>query len=386
MESSSSQPARARAIEQFNQRCAAQPSLLVRSPGRVNLIGEHTDYNDGFVLPMAIDRATWIALRPRADGRVSIFSVEFGETAEFAVSDPARGGPAWAEYAKGVAEQLLRIPVTLRGFDAAVSTDVPVGAGLSSSASFALAVARAFHAVSGFKWDPAPMALLCQRVEKERIGVNCGIMDQLVIASAHRNEATFIDCRSLAVQAVPLPAGHAVLVLDTMKSRTLAGSAYNERRAQCETAARIFGVKALRDISPSAFRAGENRLDPLIRQRARHVVMEDDRVERAAAALAAGDAKGFGRLMNESHESLRVDYAVSCAELDEIAALARSQPGCLGARMTGAGFGGCAVALVDAGRAGAIAAAVSAGFEGRFKVRPAIYVSHPSAGVSHETL
>ncbi|HVU18222.1 MAG TPA: galactokinase [Candidatus Didemnitutus sp.] len=386
MVSSSSQPARGRALDEFKRRLGTRPALLVRSPGRVNLIGEHTDYNDGFVLPMAIDRATWIALRPRDDGKVALHSIDFNQSAEFPVSDLSRGGAEWAEFAKGVAEQLQRVPVTLKGFEGVIATDVPVAAGLSSSASFSLAIARAFHAVSGFPWNSAQMALLCQRVEKERMGVNCGIMDQLVIASAHDGQATFIDCRSLAVQPAPLPARHAVLILDTKKSRTLAGSAYNERRAQCEAAARVFGVKALRDVSAEAFRAGEAKLDPLIRRRARHVVMEDDRVERAVTALRAGDAKAFGDLMNASHESLRTDYEVSCAELDEISSLARNQAGCLGARMTGAGFGGCAVALVEEGRAHAIASAVTAGFSQRFGVQPAVYVTFPSGGVSHEAL
>jgi galactokinase len=377
---------RALALSEFARRLKSPPAFLVRSPGRVNLIGEHTDYNDGFVLPLAIDRATWIALKPRTDHVVSLYSLDFNEAAQFSLSDLARGGPDWIEYAKGVTEQLLKEKLPLRGFDAVIATDVPVGAGLSSSASFSLAVARAFHAVSGFAWDPAAMARLCQRVEIQRIGVNCGIMDQLVIASARDGQALIIDCRSFAVRPVPLPAGHVVVILDTRKSRTLAGSAYNERRAQCETAARFFGAAALRDVSLTQLAAAEGKLDPLVWRRARHVVSEDDRVEQAAAALAAGDARKLGRLMNESHESLRTDYAVSCTELDEISGLARTQPGCLGARMTGAGFGGCAVALVEAGHAEALVAAVGAGYQKRFGVTPSLYVTRPSAGVGHEAL
>jgi len=390
----SSSSVRERAIREFTRRHQAAPAFLVRSPGRVNLIGEHTDYNDGFVLPMAIDRATWIALRPRSDDTVALHSIDFNATTTFSLSDLSRGGPEWAEYAKGVAEQLLGEKWKLRGFDAAIVTDVPVGAGLSSSASFSLAVTRAFHAVSGFRWDPPSMARLCQRVEIQRIGVNCGIMDQLVIAEARDGQALFIDCRSYAVRPVPLPAGHVVVILDTKKSRTLAGSAYNERRAQCEAAAKFFGVRALRDVSPAQFADAEVRaastpaggLPPLVWSRARHVVSEDDRVEQAVAALEAGDARELGRLMNASHESLLVDYEVSCAELDEISALARAQPGCLGARMTGAGFGGCAVALVEAGQADALVAAVAAGYHRRFGVTPSLYVTRPTAGVSHEDL
>jgi len=376
--------ARDRTIAEFRRRYGVAPTFLVRSPGRVNLIGEHTDYNDGFVLPLAIDRATWIALRPRADGVVDLHSLDFSEAVTFPAADPARGGPAWGEYAKGVAEQLAKARLPAAGFAGVVGTDVPVGAGLSSSASFSLAVARAFHAVGGFPWDPAAMARLCQRVEIERVGVNCGIMDQLVIAAAQEGQALVIDCRSFATHPVPLPSGHAVVILDTRKSRTLAGSAYNERRAQCEAAAKFFGVRALRDVTSAQVAAAQSRLDPLVWRRARHVVGENERVEQAAAALQSGDAAQLGRLMNASHESLRADYEVSCAELDEISALARAQPGCLGARMTGAGFGGCAVALVESGRADALVAAVAAGYRNRFNVAPLLYVTRPTAGVSHQ--
>ncbi|HET7536606.1 MAG TPA: galactokinase, partial [Candidatus Didemnitutus sp.] len=340
--------ARTRALDAFQARFGSAAAFLVRSPGRVNLIGEHTDYNDGFVFPLAIERATYLALRPRTDGVVALHSIDFNQSAEFALKGDDTKVAEWVEYAKGVAKLLAGEGLALKGFDAVISTDVPVAAGLSSSASFSLAIARAFHAVSGFAWNPARMARLCQRVEIECIGVNCGIMDQLVIASAVDGQALLIDCRSLATKPSPLPKSCAVLILDTRKSRTLAGSAYNERRAQCETAAKFFGAKALRDVSVAELQSAQGKLDPLVWRRARHVVTEDDRTQQAAVALATGDAKQLGALMNASHESLRVDYEVSCAELDEISALARAQPGCLGARMTGAGFGGCAVALVAA--------------------------------------
>ncbi len=376
--------ARSRALDEFKHRLGSAATFLVRSPGRVNLIGEHTDYNDGFVFPLAIERATYVALRARTDGKVSLYSIDFAQPAEFALAAPAATVPEWAEYAKGVAALLVREGIALQGFDAVIATDVPVGAGLSSSASFSLAIARAFHAVSGFAWEPARMARLCQRVEIECIGVNCGIMDQLVIASAVDGQALLIDCRSLATKPSPLPAGCAVLILDTRKSRTLAGSAYNERRAQCEAAAKFFGAKALRDITLAQLQGAQGKLDPLVWRRARHVVSEDDRTQQAAAALAAGDAKRLGELMNASHESLRVDYEVSCAELDEISALARAQPGCLGARMTGAGFGGCAVALVAADKAGVVAAAIAPAYEKKFGLKPSLYVTRATAGTSHE--
>jgi len=374
------------AQREFVRHFGAKPSLIVRSPGRVNLIGEHTDYNDGFVLPLAIDRSTWLAVNPRTDNHVRLHSTDFKESAEFSLADLKGNQPQWAEYAKGVAEKLLGEKHALRGFDAVIATDVPVGAGLSSSASFSLGITRAFHAVSAFAWDSTQMARLCQRVEIERIGVNCGIMDQLIIAAAQDGKALQLDCRSLTTKPAPLPVGYAVVILDTKKSRTLAGSAYNERRAQCEAAAKFFGAKALRDVSVAQINAAQGKLDPLIWRRARHVVTENDRVEQAMVAMNAGDALQLGQLMNASHESLRVDYEVSCAELDDISALARVQSGCVGARMTGGGFGGCGVALVKTGNAAALADSVTAGFQKLFNVAPAIYVTKASAGVSHEKL
>ena len=372
------------AQSEFVRHFGAKSSIIVRSPGRVNLIGEHTDYNDGFVLPLAIDRSTWLAVNPRADKLVRLYSTDFKESAEFTLAELKTEKPEWAEYAKGVAEQLLGEKLTLRGFDAVIATDVPVGAGLSSSASFSLGIARAFHAVSGFVWNSAKMARLCQRVEKERIGVNCGIMDQLIIASALDGQAMQLDCRSLATKTAPLPADYAVVILDTKKSRTLAGSAYNVRCAECATATKFFGAKALRDVTVAQINAAKGKLDPLIWRRAHHVVTENDRVEQAMVAMHAGDAVKLGQLMNASHESLRADYEVSCAELDEISALARAQPGCVGARMSGAGFGGCGVALVKTENAAALATVVASGYQKRFGVAPAIYVTKASAGVSHE--
>ncbi len=376
-------PARNQALEEFPHRFGGHPVALVRSPGRVNLIGEHTDYNAGFVLPLAIERATWIALRPREDGRVRLYSGDFRESEEFSLDDLSRGGPAWSEYAKGVAEQLQRENIPLRGFDACIATDVPVGAGLSSSASFSLGIARAFHAAGGFAWDPVAMAKLCQRVEHQRIGVNCGIMDQLVIAAAQDGQALLIDCRSDATQPVPLPPDHLVIILDTKKSRTLAGSAYNQRRAQCEAAARFLGVSTLREVSLERLLTVGDQPDPLVWRRARHVVSENERVTQAVRALQTGDAPQLGRLMNASHESLRADYEVSCAELDEICALARAQPGCRGARMTGAGFGGCAVALVATGSEEVFIAKVASGYQERFGVAPALYPTRATVGVIH---
>ncbi len=354
----------------FRQQFHATPALLVRAPGRVNLIGEHTDYNEGFVLPMAIDRATWIALRPRADGRVVLHSLEHNEQVQFDLTALTKHHRHWGEYPKGVAWALQQAGHRLRGWEGVAACDVPMGAGLSSSASFELAVARAFAAVSSLPWDPAAMAKLAQRAENQWVGVNCGIMDQMISAAGRADHALLIDCRSLATRPVPLPAGTVVVVLDTMTRRGLVESAYNERRAQCEDAAREFGVKFLRDVSVA-------QLTPTTNQRARHVVTENDRTLRAAETR---DPVAFGQLMNASHDSLRDDFEVTNHELNVMVDCARRLPGCYGARMTGAGFGGCAVALVAAKQAAAFADAIAQDYETATGRKPQIYVCRAANG------
>jgi galactokinase len=364
----------------FKQRFGTAPSAVVRAPGRVNLIGEHTDYNDGFVLPMAIDRASWIALRPRKDTRVTIFSQSHNESAEFDLATMAKNPHHWAEYVKGTAWALQEAGFKLNGWDGVTGCDVPLGAGLSSSASFEMAVARAFEVSSGFAWDPAKMALLGQKAENKWVGVNCGIMDQMISAAGKNGHALLIDCRSLEHHLVPLPRGTVVVVLDTATRRGLVGSAYNERRAQCEAAAKFFGVKALRDVSVAEFNAKAAQLDETTRKRARHVVTEDERTEQAAVAMRKGDAKTLGTLMNASHESLKDDFEVTNDALNVIVECARRAPGCIGARMTGAGFGGCAVALVAESDAEKFVKVATADYEKATKLTPHLYVCHPSNG------
>ena len=319
----------------FTEHFGAPPTALVRAPGRVNLIGEHTDYNDGFVFPLAIDRTTWIALRPRRDSAVVA-----------AALDDLTRGSGWLEYLTGVAWALQEAGYALAGWEGVISSDVPRGSGLSSSAALEVAALRAFQAVSGFDWHPEDMARLGQRVENAWLGVNSGIMDQLVSAAGRRGHALLIDCRSLVCEPVPLPPETAVVVLDTGTRRGLVGSAYNERRAQCETAAQAFGVPALRDLDIDTFERQAVTLEPIARRRARHVIGENRRTLNAAEAMLHGDTEQLGQLMNASHESLRDDFDVSSSALDVMVACAQLQTGCLGARMTGAGFGGAAVALV----------------------------------------
>ena len=372
---------RDRVASAFRGRYGSDPAFVVRAPGRVNLIGEHTDYNDGFVFPMAIDRAAWIALRPREDGRVVATSLDFDETREFDLGGLGKKETdGWIEYLKGTAWALLDAGHVLKGFDGVVAGDVPLGAGLSSSASIEMATARAFAAASSLRWEPAPMALLGQRAENKWVGVNCGIMDQLISAAGVEDKALLIDCRSLETRAVPLPRGTVIVILDTATRRGLVDSAYNERRAQCETAAKIFRVKALRDVTSAQLVARAAELEPVTLRRARHVVTEDERTLAAAEAMRKDDAALLGRLMNESHESLRHDFEVCNDGLNVMADEARRAPGCFGARMTGAGFGGCAVALVAADRSEAFVRQVEAGYRKATGLDPKVYVCRATNG------
>jgi galactokinase len=379
-------------------------SHAVRSPGRVNLIGDHTDYNNGFVLPMAIDRAVYIALRPTGERRVTLHALDFGEEARFELNeltrseDPARGdtpgnrAPAerprhdWMEYIRGVAWALQEAGHRLQGWQGVIAGDVPLAAGLSSSAALELAAARAFATASGITWNPTAMARLCQRAENRWVGVQCGIMDQLIAARAVEGHALLIDCRSLAIEVVPLPPACRVVVLDTGIRRELAGSAYNTRRVECAAAARHFDVDILRDLDEERFQAGSVGMDDTLLRRARHVLTENARVLQAAEALRCGKAAELGRLMDASHCSLRDDFEVSSAELDVMVDCARQHDGCLGARLTGAGFGGCAVALVMDDAGADFGVAVGAAYRSATGLAPAIHVCRAAGGVSLSTL
>jgi galactokinase len=366
--------------QEFERRFGVPPAFIVRAPGRVNLIGEHTDYNDGFVLPMAIDRAIWIAGRSRDDGRFVAHSLDLDQTVECALAS-IRKETGWGEYLKGVAWALQEAGYALQGWEGVVSGDVPIGAGLSSSAAMELATARVFAVTSGFPWEPATMAKIGQRAENEWVGMNCGIMDQMISAAGKADHALLIDCRSLKTQSVPLPPGTSVVVLDTATRRGLVDSAYNERRAQCEAAARFFDVPALRDVSVAQFQAQADQLDNVTRRRARHVVTENDRTLQAAEVMRRGDAVELGQLMNASHTSLRDDFEVSCDELNAMVVCAQREDACYGARMTGGGFGGCAVALVQADAAQAFATAVAASYQETTGNVPNIYVCSAANGV-----
>lgn len=374
-------------IDRFKRRFGSKPEIISRAPGRVNLIGEHTDYNDGFVLPIAIDRSVRVAASARDDSRVIVESIDFGESVEFDLGSIKRDEDRpWSNYPRGVAWALIKAGYELRGMNAIVTGDVPIGAGLSSSAAVELAFAMAFVHISSIDISPRELALLCQKAENSFVGVSCGIMDQFISAMGRRGHAMFLDCRSLRFELVPLNlADHLFLVCDTKVKRELSGSEYNRRRAECERGVELLkkhlpGIKALRDVSWEEFRRYSEELPETIRKRCRHVILENERVIRAVEALKSGDLKGFGELMNESHESLRVDYEVSCYELDLMVEIARGVEGVLGARMTGAGFGGCAVALARRDAVDRLIGRVMEIYPAKTGIKPEVYVVEPEEG------
>ncbi len=373
---------------EFARTYGSLPEVVVRAPGRVNLIGEHTDYNDGYVLPIAIDRCVLVAASARADRTVRLRAVDFDATAIFALDDITHSErQRWSNYQRGVANVLQERGFSLPGMDAVFAGNVPIGAGLSSSAAVEVATAVAWQTLGGFELSRAELALLCQRAENEFVGVNCGIMDQFISALGQKDAALLIDCRTLDHRPVPLPADVVVVVMDTTRRRGLAGSAYNVRRAECEEGVRLLGahlpgIRALRDVSLDQFERYADELPLNVCKRCRHVIGENQRVLDGVAALERGDVATFGRLMDASHRSLRDDYEVSCVELNAIVEAAWEAPGVIGARMTGAGFGGCAVALVKAGHAASFTRHVAASYEAATGLSPNLYICTAEAGAS----
>jgi galactokinase len=376
----------------FCARFDGEPTVVVRAPGRVNLIGEHTDYNDGFVLPAAIERSALVAASPRADRQVCVHALDLDSQTAFCLDEvsPAAGivrQGDWRDYPRGVAWALQARGLSPAGMDAVLSSDVPVGAGLSSSAAVEVALACAWQQLSGFALARADLALTCQRAENEYVGVSCGIMDQFVSALGQAGHALLIDCRSLAHEAVPQPPDVSLVICDSLKRRGLVDSAYNQRRQECQTGVRLLqdhlpGIAALRDVTPADVAQFGEALPEPVRRRARHVVGENARVHAFAAALRRGDLPAAGALMNDSHVSLRDDYQVSCAELDALVEAAWAAPGVYGSRLTGAGFGGCTVSLVTGGAVGAFRRHVRTAYQAQTGLTPHIYVSRPGPGVS----
>jgi len=379
-------PAR-RVADAFRRRNGRAPELVARAPGRVNLIGEHTDYNDGFVLPCAIDFDTAIAAARRDDREVRVVACDYGEATDgFGLDAPIghRNDAPWPNYVRGVVQRLLARGIALQGADLVVSGNVPQGAGLSSSASLEVCVCQAFKGLQRLDdrtLDPTTMALVSQEAENRFVGMNCGIMDQLISARGEAGCALLIDCRSLQARPVPLPAGIAVMIVHSNVQRGLVDSEYNTRRAQCEAAARHYGVPALRDVDLDRLEAGRRGLDEVCYRRARHIVTENRRTLDAADALAAGDLPRLGRLMAESHASMRDDFEITVPPIDRLAAILQQAIGDAGgARMTGGGFGGCCVALLPLECVEATRAAVAQGYRAPNGQPATVYVCRASAG------
>lgn len=368
-------------IAEFEKQFKTPPTLISRAPGRVNLIGEHTDYNDGFVLPMAIDRNIWIAARPRNDETLNVHSVDFGETVTIKLDQLTDASfPHWTHHLRGVWYLLGQRGTMPPGADLVMAGDVPIGAGLSSSAAIEIALIELALTLIGQTWSQPEKALFGVKVEHEFSHVPCGIMDQMASAVSQEGAALLIDCRSLETTPVYLPDNVAVVVMDTAKRRQLADSAYAERRRQCEEAATILGVASLRDAPLETVIANQTALGDVRFRRARHIVTENNRVMEFVKALKDKNLSYAGALMNASHASLRDDYEVSCKELDIITELARQQVGCYGARMTGGGFGGCAVALVKPDAVARLFAAISEPYQMQSKLTPVLYEFKPAAG------
>ncbi|HUS57736.1 MAG TPA: galactokinase [Planctomycetota bacterium] len=354
---------------------------ISRAPGRVNLIGEHTDYNDGFVLPIAIDRDVLLAFRPNGSRTVNIHSVNFNQSVSFSLDDEAPD-PAvqWLRYPFGVAKELQKHGCHVAGIDAAIEGNVPLGGGLSSSAAIEVAFALAFADASGSEFDRLTLAKLCRLAEHNYAGVKCGIMDQYVSLFAEKDKAVFIDCRSLTHELVPFRTDAVKLVVcDTGVRHSLAASQYNIRRAQCEEgaaffAARIQNVKNLRDLSPADIEVFAAEMESPVLQRCRHVVTENARTLEAVKSLRRKNAHQFGILMSASHDSLKSDYEVTCKELDLMVNLADELKGVFGSRMTGGGFGGCVISLVGVEHVDAFCKAMAKGYEAATGIHPSIYV------------
>jgi galactokinase len=393
----------ARVGEEFAGRFGRACAVVARAPGRVNLIGEHTDYNEGFVLPMALEQCTWAAAARRDDGRLAVVAADFGDERSWGIGAwSSREHPAWTSYVAGVAELMRRrVPAgggaapplqkaALLGADVLIRSDVPVGAGLSSSAALEAATALALGRLAGSRLSGTELADLCREAEHEFAGVPCGIMDQYVSVLGQEGCALLLDCRSRTWEHVPLKLGdYVVLVVDSGVKHSLAASGYAERRAECQRAVetlRVLGLgcRSLRDVRSEDVRARLKEMDAVLGRRALHVTTENERTTAAAEALRRGDLTEFGRLMDASHRSLRDDYEASCREVDALVETVRSRTGVLGARMTGGGFGGSGVALVRREAVAAVEQAVREKYDGAGFGKSRVMVTQAGGGATVE--
>jgi galactokinase len=374
-----------RGAETFAKCFGQAPRWAVAAPGRVNLIGEHTDYNDGFVLPMAIERYTVMVADRTNDRHVTVHSITTGESAELNVRSPVqRGDPPWSNYVRGVIAGFQRRGIKVPGFNAVIDSTVPFGGGVSSSAALEVAAATLLETIHGQPLDPIEKALLCQKAEHEFAGVPCGIMDQFTSILARPNHALLLDCRSRETTWVPMnDPTVTVLIINTNVRHQLADGEYAKRRAECEAAARALGITSLRDATLKLLNAARARMEPISFRRARHVVTENERTVETAKAIRASDWPTVGKLMYASHKSLREDYEVSCGELDAVVEIASGlgpSKGAIGCRMTGAGFGGCAVCLVKSDAVQQVTRQMNDAYESQTGNQATIFSSRPAGG------
>jgi galactokinase len=375
----------------FKDLYGARPRLF-RAPGRVNLIGEHTDYNEGYVLPMAIDQATVVAIAARTDRILRIRSLNLDESIDLDLDSLGSGRQGtWKDYVEGVASALTESDIALCGADVAIQSDVSMGSGLSSSAALEIALAKALVTISGGSLDGLSLALAGQTAEHKHVGILCGIMDQFTAVHASEGHAILLDCRSLNAKSIHLNLqSHKIVICDSRVRHQLATSEYNRRRRDCEQGVNLLRsslpkIRTLRDVSPSELEINRSVLPELVFRRCHHVVSENSRTLKAAECLARGDLAAMGKLMAESHRSLRDDYEVSCPELDLLVECAETQPGVLGARMTGGGFGGCTVNLVEGSRISAFRDSISGEYQDAFKRIPNVFAVRASKGVEEIT-
>ena len=376
----------------FREKFGHTPVHIARAPGRVNLLGEHVDYNDGFVLPAAIDRATYIAFSPTNSHQTTLIAADLNQQASFSpqtipskTQTDASPLPEWAHYPAGVMWVLHKNSLKAPAVNAVYASHVPRGSGLSSSASVEMAFMIAWQTLGGWSLLPMQRALLGQKAENQYVGVNCGIMDQFACACGVENHLLLLDCRSLEWKTISLPGDVAIVIADTTVRRKLTSGEYNKRRAACEEAVRLLkqdlpNIRSLRDVGVEEFNRFAGKLADEVSKRARHVVEEIERSKQAPALLEAGDIQRFGELMNECHISLRDLYEVSCPELDVMTGIAQSLDGCYGARLTGAGFGGCTVNLVARGQAKMFSELLAKGYESETGYPPEIYITRASNG------
>ena len=378
----------AQVAAEFQKKYGHPPRWIAAAPGRVNVIGEHTDYNDGFVLPMAIERyAVMAADSSSSSSSCSFFDAHLKETAAIDISSPvAKGQPKWSNYVRGVIAGFQNRGVVIPALDVALLSTVPLGGGLSSSAALEVCTATLLEAATGKKMDPVEKALLCQKAEHEFAGMPCGIMDQFISVMGRENHLLLLDCRSRKTELVPMSdPSVAVLIVNTNVKHELTGSEYPTRRRQCETAAQALGVPSLRDATADALERARAGMEEVVYRRARHVIGEIERTVHAAEGVRASNWPAVGQLMYASHDSLRDDYEVSCKELDaavEIAGAIGVKGGVWGCRMTGGGFGGCAVALVKTDAVETISKKIAADYKQQTGIEPAIFVSRPASGAA----